>query len=692
MVAEIDPALLRRRWEREHKARLEAEAIAERGLRELYYQRQQDIQLLEAIAAVTNAAGSVEETMYLAVQLVCQYTQWPVGHVYYTVPPATDSACNLISSQVWHCADAERFAGFRAATSACSIAPGQGLPGRILASGEPAWISDITQDSDFPRCEAAWQAGLKAAIGFPVWVGLHLVAILEFFADEVTAPDERMLRIMRLVGSQLGRVIERQRAKDHLTHAAFHDPLTLLPNRALFFERLQSVLNHSKQCRGYQFAVLFLDLDRFKVVNDSLGHPAGDRLIIEVAQRLSASLRRSDSVVRPIDECVALPSQGVVARLGGDEFTIILEDIQDASVPILVAERIQRALAAPFVLSGQQVFTTASIGIALSTPGYDEVQEILRDADIAMYRAKAGGRARWEVFDQRMGEQAVAHLRLDSELRDALRRREFRLCYQPIVSLLDGKIRGFEALLRWEHPSKGCVSPMEFLPTAEETGLILPIGQWVLEEACLQAQRWQQAFLTDPPLTMSVNLSASQLSQPGFIEQVKRILRKTAVVPSSLKLELTESMAMSDPEHTARLLFELKAMGIQLSLDDFGTGYSSLSYLSRLPIDTLKIDRSFVSGLEKSSENLRILEAIVTLARTLNMEVVAEGTETIEEVIYLKRLNCEYAQGYFFFKPLGVADAEAALRQQLHQDGRTRRLDSAECAAYPAFCPRLSEQ
>lgn len=663
MTSETEFARLSRRLKRETSARLEAEAIAERGLRDLY-QRQQEITLLEAIAVAANKATTIDSAMYLAISEICHYTQWPVGHGFYVPEGRNAKQGQLVSTEFWHCKEPERFAEFRQATADVEFTWGVDLPGRVWSTAGPAWIDDVARDDNFLRATPARRASISAGFAFPVLIEAEVVAVLEFFATETLPPDNTLLRTMGQIGTQLGRVVERKRAKDRLMHDALHDSLTLLPNRALFLDRLENLLNRVKRQPSYGFAVLFLDLDRFKTINDSLGHVAGDHLIREVAQRLVHCLRDTDLVTRIDKDEHDWGGEHVLARLGGDEFTIIAEDIHDVSDSIRIAERIQRALSEPFLLGEQQVYTTASIGITLSSSGYDAVEDVLRDADIAMYRAKNLGRARWIVFDQAMHEQAVHTLQLEVDLRHALDKQEFFLCYQPIVSLPDRKIRGFEALIRWQHPTRGVISPMEFIPLAEEIGLIRPIGSWVLEVACKQAKRWQDAFPMNPPLTMSVNLSAVQLGQPSLLEAVTRIVHDSGIVPGSLKLELTESVVMSDAEQTCQLLFGFKKLGIQLSVDDFGTGYSSLSYLRRLPIDALKIDRSFVHEMDSNEEKREIAHVIITLARNLGLQVIAEGAETLAEVEHLNRMGCDYAQGFYFFKPLESQIAEQALHTQ----------------------------
>jgi predicted signal transduction protein with EAL and GGDEF domain len=509
---------------------------------------------------------------------------------------------------------------------------------------------------NFPRAEPARQTGLKAAFGCPILIGTEVAAVLEFFAVETLVPDEALMKVMAHVGTQLGRVVERRRSEEQLIHGALHDPLTHLPNRAFFLERLQLATRRAKRQPDYRFAVLFLDLDRFKVVNDSLGHVAGDQFLIEIARRLTACVRRTDVVVRHEGQHI-LPTpttndDDTIARLGGDEFTILLDDIRDTSDPLRVAKRIQQALTEPFILSGQQLVTTASIGVALSTTGYTDAQDILRDADLAMYRAKALGKARCEVFDQAMHDSAVARLQLEGDLRGALEREEFRLYYQPIVSLDTGEIQGFEALVRWPHPQRGMLTPADFLAVAEETGMIVFIGKWVMREACRQMRRWQEEYATAVSLTVSINVSARELAQPNFVQETAHILKETGVRPSAIRLELTEGAAMDDAEHTRRVLHDLKDLGIRVSIDDFGTGYSSLSYLRRFPIDTLKIDRSFVSHIDGDEENRQIVKTIMLLASNLGMDVIAEGAETRQEIEHLKHLQCDYVQGYYYYKPL----------------------------------------
>ena len=448
---------------------------------------------------------------------------------------------------------------------------------------------------------------------------------------------------------RISRVLEE--TKEHFRHAAFHDSLTGLPNRAMFTELLKAEIESSKRSNDHMFAVLFLDLDRFKNVNDSLGHTHGDLLLVAFAERLERTLR-------PVD---------TLARFGGDEFAILLSGMTDATDAVRVAQRIQDELSQPFVLDKNSAFATASIGIALSSSGYDRADDILRDADIAMYRAKENGKARYELFDHGMHARAVSRLQLESDLRQAIEQKEFCVYYQPIVSLQTGRLAGFEALVRWNHPRRGLVSPADFIPVAEETGLIVPIGQWVLNEACAHVRQWQIDSPSHRSLSLSVNLSARQVAQPDLLNRIKEALENSKLNPHCLKLEITESVVMENAEAAAQMFKQLRALGVQLSIDDFGTGYSSLSYLHRFPLNYLKIDRSFVMRLTTDNDNA-IVRTISTLARNLGMEVIAEGIETEEQYQQLKMLGCEYGQGFLFSRPVANAGVEHLLAQDSKRD------------------------
>jgi PAS domain S-box-containing protein len=448
-------------------------------------------------------------------------------------------------------------------------------------------------------------------------------------------------------------ITERKRAEETLAHNALHDHLTNLPNRALFIDRVHHALALANRHPDYKFAVLFIDVDEFKVLNDSLGHAVGDRLLIEIAKRLTASLRGGDMISRPhSDRTADAPeADNTIARLGGDEFTVLLDEIHDPSDAIRVAQRIQGRWTTPFIIDGQEVVTTASVGIALSTTSCTEAEDLLRDAEIAMYRAKQAGKARCELFDPAMHAAAVKRLRLETDLRKAIQLREFCVYYQPIISLQSGRIVGVEALTRWPRPS-GMVMPADFIPVADETGLILPMNRLLLEEALQQLRSWHVEFPFETPLYLSVNISATEFAQPELAADIGLILQQARMDPSVLQLEITETVTMADGERASRVLSELKALGVRISIDDFGTGYSSLSRLQGLPVDSLKIDRAFISKMETNPGSREIVRIIIMLAHNLGLEVVAEGTETAEQVDQVKQLTCEMAQGYFFSKPV----------------------------------------
>jgi diguanylate cyclase (GGDEF)-like protein/PAS domain S-box-containing protein len=437
-------------------------------------------------------------------------------------------------------------------------------------------------------------------------------------------------------------ITDQKRAQEQLIHDALHDALTNLPNRSLFMDRIEQTLKHSKRQTQYLFAIMFIDLDRFKMINDSLGHAIGDRFLQIISQLLESCLR----------------SQDTVARFGGDEFTVLIDNIQSVDEAIVIADRILNQFLQPIDLANQTIFPSASIGIAISNQDYERGADLLRDADIAMYRAKSLGKGRYALFSREMYETNLKTIQIDHDLRYALERNEFELHYQPIISLSSGKLSAFEALIRWQHPTRGFIPPQEFIPIAEETGLIIAIGDWVLNQACKQMRAWQIALPQASELKISVNLASQQVREDNILEKLDQVLAETGIEGSSLRLEITESSLMDHGDQTISKLEQLRARNIQLSIDDFGQGYSSLSYLHRFPVNTLKIDRTFVEQMSLGGQNLEIIRTITILAHALNMDVIAEGVETHQQVAILKQLGCEYAQGYFFSRPVTAIAAK----------------------------------
>jgi len=518
-----------------------------------------------------------------------------------------------------------------------------GVVDRALSLSPEEWFSRVHL-SDLPQLKvdiAAQAAGtrshfhsehrLRHSEGFFIWVLCRGIVVRDAEG-----------RALRIAGSMTD-ITARKDLEERLRREAQFDSLTTLPNRSYATDLLRRAIARAKRNREQQFGVLFLDCDRFKVVNDSLGHHAGDSLLRLVAGRLNGCVRPGD----------------VVARLGGDEFVVILEGVKDEAEAINVAERIQHSLSQPFYLDGRELFMSVSVGIAMSQPGVERPEEYLRDADLAMYRAKLRGRARHEVFRADMRAGAVLQMSLENDLRHSMDRGELRVMYQPIWSLASGRIVGFEALVRWDHPQHGAMQPADFIPIAEETGLILQLGEWVLRQSAQRLSHWNTRVVADDPIWMSVNVAARQLTHPGLVDVVKSAIAETGIEASKLKLEITESMIMADAVAAVGALEQLKSLGIHLLMDDFGTGHASLSYLHRLPISTIKIDRYFVGRIDSNSECLEIVRTILNLSRSLSMDVVAEGVENSAQREVLQSLGCEYVQGYLLSPPL---DADAAER------------------------------
>jgi diguanylate cyclase (GGDEF)-like protein/PAS domain S-box-containing protein len=710
--------------------------------------------LLQEITVAANEAASIEESLQVALDRVCEYTGWPVGHALLLDLGAGE----LISSAIWHLSDPGRFELFRRITEDFRFASGVGLPGRVLSTGEPAWIMDVNTDPNFPRAKQAKDIDVKAGFAFPVLAGRQVAAVLEFFSPEALPPDDRLLSVMATIGAQLGRAMERSRADEALRsseeqyrllfernlagvyrttvdgrilacnlslarimghetpeelltgsaadyyddprqriaflntlrsngtvtnfevrlrrkdgselwalenatfldskdesgaiiegtimditdrkraeeavrHMAYHDVLTGVPNRALFQDRFSVALAQARRT-GQPFAVMSLDLDRFKLFNDLLGHDVGDELLKTVANRLISCLREGDTV----------------ARVGGDEFLILIPGTEEAEDAAKVAEKVLNALNLPIVLVGREHHAGVSIGISLYPHDGDDGDTLVKKADAAMYHAKALGRNNYQLYAAAMNVRASERLALESDLRRALDREELIVYYQPRISVETGRIVGAEALVRWRHPARGLVSPGEFIPIAEETGLIVRLGEWVLRTACAQLKAWEGQHPDN--FRLSVNISMRQFQQPDFISMVERALNDAGIGPGLLELEITESIAMKDAEFTIQVLRRLRAMGIHISIDDFGTGYSSLKYLKDLPIDALKIDQSFIRDLADSENDAKIARNIIAMGHTLSLSVIAEGVESKDQLQFLKKNRCDEFQGFLCRKPV----------------------------------------
>ncbi|MEW6405422.1 MAG: bifunctional diguanylate cyclase/phosphodiesterase [Chloroflexota bacterium] len=450
---------------------------------------------------------------------------------------------------------------------------------------------------------------------------------------------------------------KRIQAEERLSHEALHDPLTGLPNRRLFASRLEHAVEWNKRNPNDLFAVIYLDFDRFKVINDSLGHNVGDQLLIGLAQRLKLAVRAMDTV----------------ARMGGDEFAILLEAFKNDDEVIMIVKRLQATLAAPFEAEGNSIVMTASIGIVGGLLRYEQIDDIVRDADIAMYSAKVSGKNRYAIFDVSMRQQADTVMKLESGLRNAIQNEEFRLHYQPIFSLKAQRLTGFEAVLRWQHPERGLLYPADFMRAAEESGLIVPIGHWVLREACQQMKQWQMQFKTEPPLSISINLSGRQFAQSDLVQQIESTLKETSLPAESLFLQVTEMTLIGDIEKAVTRIEQLRALGVGIEIDDFGTAYSSLGYLRHLPVNNLKIDRSFISTLGASKSGVPIIRAIIAMANSLDMKVIAEGIETAEQMKNLIQMECEYGQGFLFNTPVDGNAAQKLIKERLAEQKAQQR-------------------
>jgi diguanylate cyclase (GGDEF)-like protein/PAS domain S-box-containing protein len=620
------------------------EDITERTLSE----QRRDME--HAIAAVLAESPTVQVAMPRIIQTICKALGWACGMHWQWDEPAELLRC-VDHWHVEHGAVADFVASTRDSVNEAPAwsgrAPGTksgGLVRGVWLAGEPVWIADIAERAGFRRGAAAARAGLHCAFGFPILAGDRPLGVMEFFSRDIKQPDEALLRAVQAIGRQLGQFTQRKRAEEGLVRLAHYDTLTDLPNRVLFYDRLKQALALAKR-NSWITGVMFMDVDRFKNINDTLGHALGDELLRLVSERLVGSVRASDTV----------------GRLGGDEFGIVLSNLSDPLDAGVVAQKIIASFARPFKLAGTEVYVTPSIGITLYPKDASAQDELIKHADAAMYRAKESGRNNFQYYSPEMSARGRSLLELEGKLRRAIENEEFLLHYQPKASVATGKITGFEALLRWQRPGIGLISPAEFVPILEETGLIVQAGAWVLNAVCAQISAWQHAGIE--PVPIAVNLSARQFLQPDLGPMIRRIIESNGVAPAFIELEITESSLMANPQEATRTLEFLKSLGLALSIDDFGTGYSSLSYLKRFPLDALKVDRSFVRDITTDANDAAITLAVISMAHSLGLKVIAEGVETSEQLAFLAEHRCDQVQGYYFARPLPGADCSRFLAE-----------------------------
>ena len=639
---------LERQLERERAARKDAEEIAEKGLRDLYVGREW-LALLQRITDGANRTDNLATALEVTLREVCEKMGWTFGNAY-TVddPSGTATACNI-----WYASGAEKLFPFVDASRSIVFSRSNGLPGRGLEHRKAQWMADIREEDTCPRRGLARACGIISAFAFPVKVHDEIVAIVEFFSHRPLKQNDAIISTMTQIGAQLGRVVERERSRENLLYDATHDSLTGLPNMALLDERSAKAFAKLPES-GEGMTLMVIDLDGFKTVNDRFGHLSGDFLIKLVAKRLAEWLEKC----RQEDAVVSGLWNAMVARTGGDEFVILLECAGDSSISTHIAQRLQDCLSIPFDLGGDQVWLAASIGIAASRPDHEDYEQILKDADLAMYEAKGRGRGQTVLFSEQLGARIRTQRALERELNEAIQRCEFVLHYQPICALDEAHtVRGYEALVRWNHAERGVLPPDQFIPLAESAGLINFLGGWILREACEAIGRLS-ATQRDEARFISVNVAPSQILHGDFAGLVKQIIMQTGIDPSLLRLEITESAAIIDPKRTVEVLTEVREWGVRTSLDDFGTGYSSLSYLKDLPFDSLKIDRSFVSEID-TDKSRNIVKAILDLAKGMELSVIAEGIEEHSQSDLLTGLGCCLAQGYLYGRPMAEEKAFA---------------------------------
>jgi diguanylate cyclase (GGDEF)-like protein/PAS domain S-box-containing protein len=602
---------------------------------------EQRLQMGHTVTRLLAESRSIEEALPQVLRTICESGGWVYGQRW-----ALNRAANLMHCAETWCAADPRLEEFEAFNRSRMQTPGngRGLIHRVWESNNPVWVDDLAQEKHMQRTPMALKAGLSSAFAFPILVGDGFYGVMEFFGAEARRADAELVEIVRTMGSQVGQFMARKAAEQNLRFVASHDPLTGLFNRSMFNERLQQALAQATRFER-SLALLFIDLDGFKVVNDTLGHTAGDQLLAELAMRLRATLREGD----------------VIGRMGGDEFVVLIEEFGDAAQVAEVAKKVLETVARPYPLQGRDFEVTASLGISLYPGDGKDAQTLLKNADIAMYLVKQQGKNSFRFYAPQMNVHLVERLSLESSLKRALERGEMLLLYQPRVGVRDGQVSGVEALVRWQHPTQGMINPGEFLPVAEDAGLMLAMGEWVLHTACRQVRAWRDQGL--PHLRMSINLSPRQLSQDSLIQVVREALHRAGMDPGRLEIEIREDMVLRNPERAVRLLAQLKELGVRLVIDDYGTGYSSLNYLKRLPIDAVKIDRSLIRELPRDVDAAALSRAVVAMAHSLGISVTAEGVETRDQWEFLHQLGCEEMQGNYFSAAVAPEIVASILRQ-----------------------------
>jgi len=593
-----------------------------------------------AVTRVLAESETLAQAIPKIVQSICEILNWDCGARW--AMNEREKAIRCV--ETW-AVPSPAIAEFMSDIQKVALQPSkEGLVRQVWVSGMPKWIPDVSQDETFQRAAIAAKAGLHGAFAFPILAGNVTLGVLEFLSREIRNPDPSLLQMVRIIGSQIGQFMARKQAEENLLYVATHDTLTGLPNRYMFNQRFEHALNNAQRYRK-SMAVLFLDLDRFKYINDTLGHPFGDRLLVEVAGRLRLCLRESDTV----------------ARFGGDEFVALIEDFTAPSDMVSIAQKILHAVRWPVLLDGETCHMTASIGISLYPNDGADLASLLKNADIAIYRAKEQGKNNYVFYSEDMNDHLAKRIAIETKLQGALDRNEFVLHYEPKVEVQTGRITGMEALIRWQHPEFGLVPPVDFIGLAEDSGLIVPIGAWVLRTACAHSQALQSRIPV--PLTVSVNLSARQFEDKHLLREIDRALQESALKPGCLELEITESMVMRDTKSSKKILDGIKSMGIRLAIDDFGTGYSSLVSIKRFPFDCIKIDRSLIKDIPQDPDDVAITQAIIAMAHSLRLKVIAEGVETREQLDFLTEHGCHEFQGYYFKKPQPADEFTRLLRE-----------------------------